>query len=246
MSLELPSLALPPPGVVHVWRFDLDREESCLDLLSADEHAQAARFRFERDARRWIAGRAALRRTLSGYLGTPSEALELETGPWGKPGLPNCPLRFNVSHSGGAALIGFAMHQEVGVDLERLREDFAPEDLAAQVFSPPEQARLRESPLEQRHSAFLSLWTAKEAYVKALGLGLSFPLPRLTLSLLPDSHHYKIQDDAERDNPLAVSVCRLSAAPNFAAAVALQGPLVDVRFFDCCHDPANPHCCSGV
>lgn len=222
--------APPTPGTVHVWQFDLDAEAPP-DVLTADEHARAARFHFERDARRWRTGRSLLRRTLGGYLSVPPETLEFETGPFGKPSLNNSRLRFNASHSGAVLLLAFGWDQEVGVDVERLRDDFVPEELAVQVFSPREQAALREVPAESRHAAFLSLWTAKEAYVKALGTGLSFPLTQLTLSPICGSDHYAAENSAQADARAQISVRRLPPLPGYAASLAAEGAATEVLLF---------------
>ncbi len=216
-----------PDGEVHIWHWDLDREEAPLALLSKDERERAGRFHLETDARRWAACRTLLRVTLGRYLAAAPESLRFTLGPWGKPGLHGCPLRFNVSHSGSAALLAVAWQREVGVDLEPLRRALSPEELAAQVLSLRERAWLRDQAQEERHAAFLTLWTAKEAYVKATGQGLSFPLTRLTL--LP-----KWTSDQFQASQI-VSLCpifvqRLDAGPDYLAAVALEGTPAQVQY----------------
>ena len=205
---------------VHVRHFDLDSESAHLVHLSAAERVRAASFHFERDARRWAVGRSLLRSTLGGLLCADPAALVFESGPFGKPFLPDCPLGFSVSHSGSAFLIALAWNTDVGVDIERLRDDFAPEAIALQVFSFKEQAALEQAPLGERPAAFLAQWTAKEAYVKALGTGLSFPLTRLTLTLNPDGRYTADDLTADGSSPAAVSVCRLDAAPGYTASLA--------------------------
>ncbi len=220
----------PVPGAVHVWQFDLDAEAPP-GFLAADEHDRAARFHFERDARRWRTGRSLLRRTLGAYLHADPAALELQTGPFGKPFLLHCRLRFNASHSGPVLLLAFAWDQEVGIDAERLRDDFVPEELAVQVFSPREQEALCAVPPGERRAAFLSLWTAKEAYVKALGTGLSFPLTQLTLSPMAGSDCYAAEDSAQADAPAGIFVRRLSFLPDHAVSLASESAAVDIQHF---------------
>ncbi len=216
-------------GEVHVWRWNLDLEEAWPALLSEDELARLQRFHFEPDARRWAACRTLLRVTLGRYLDLAPKSLKFTLGPWGKPGLHGCPLRFNLSHAGGAALLAVAWRREVGVDLEETRRALFPEQLAPQVLSQREQAWLRDQDPEQRELAFLTLWTAKEAYVKATGQGLSFPLTRLTL--LPKS----ASDQFEASQIVSlcpIFVCRLDAGPDHLAALALEGAPAGVRYFD--------------
>lgn len=236
---------LPTPGTVHVWRFDLDAEAPP-DFLAADEHARADRFHFERDARRWRAGRSLLRQMLGDYLRTDPAALELQAGPFGKPCLPNSRLRFSVSHSDAVLLLAFAWDQEVGIDVERLRDDFVPEKLAAQVFSPCEHAALSAVPPGKRHAAFLSQWTAKEAYVKALGLGLSFPLTQLTLVPIAETDCYAAEDTAQAGAPADISVYRLPLLPGYAASLAALGPLNAIQTFNNFHASTDQHCRPGI
>ena len=168
---------------------DLDGEDGGCDFLSAEEQARAARFHFPEDARRWAVGRHLLRRTLGEVLSADPRALRFETGPLGKPRLAGSPLRFSVSHSDRRLLLALAWEREVGIDIERLRTDFVPEDLAAGVCSPDERDALGRVSPAARPAAFLALWTAKEAYGKALGVGLGFPLAALTLTLGADGRY---------------------------------------------------------
>ncbi|MGI4792364.1 MAG: 4'-phosphopantetheinyl transferase family protein [Janthinobacterium lividum] len=239
MPLELPSMLLPSAGEVHVYRVSLDREVSLLELLSEGERERAGRFHFERDARRWIAGRTLLRRMLERYLDTAPKQLQIETNFWGKPGLPGCPLRFNVTHSGDTALLAFAWRQEIGIDIERSRCDFDPLALAAQICSTQEHAALRILPPEQQHSMFLTLWTGKEAYVKARGEGLSFPLTELTLTPLTGTDRFHVRDLDQSSTQLEMSVCRLNLGELYFGALALEGRLTQVHSFDHSHAPTN-------
>jgi 4'-phosphopantetheinyl transferase len=237
------NFTLPSAGEIHVRRFDLDKEwdmgNARWECLSEDEKARAGRFHFARDANRWAAGRSLLRGSLGAYLGLPAESLQFETGPWGKLALRDCPLRFNVSHSGACLLLAFAWQQEVGIDAEQIRSDFVPEELALQVFSPSEQAWLRDCPAGSGHQAFLTLWTAKEAYVKAAGNGLSFPLTQLTLTLVSGSDQFHVQDLTPADAFPPISVGRLSVGPDYCAAFALAGSFAHVLYDDSCHDTSN-------
>lgn len=210
-------------GII-VRRFNLDTDAADFSALSADENARASRFRFARDARRWAACRALLRWSLGAALGQAPETLSFVLGPHGKPGLPGCPLRFSLSHSGNIALLALAWDREVGVDIERRRDDFTPEDLAPSALSAAEQTWLSQAPPAERHAAFLSLWTAKEAYVKVGGLGLSFPLTRLTLLPQSGSDALTVRDLTIGAGSAGIGVRRLEAGPEHFAALAVSGP----------------------
>ena len=178
--------ATPPPlGVheAHLWRLDLDAQETARDVLNDEELARAARFHFERDRHRFIAGRAALRRILAAYLGRAPADLVFTVGPHGKPALENLGLEFNLSHSGGCGLLAVTRGRRVGVDVERVRADFAGEDIARRFFAPAEVEALAASAPDQYATGFFRCWTRKEAYVKARGDGLSLALERFEVPL---------------------------------------------------------------
>ena len=214
------------PGEVHVWHLALDgdpeRRAMLASLLSEDEQARAARFHFDTDRDRWTASRGLLRQTLGNYLGVPPAAVRFEVGPFGKPSLGPHPLRFSLSHSGGRALLAVAWAREVGIDLEQMRTDFDPDALAAQVFSPEEQAWLRALPEAERHRAFLTLWTGKEAYAKARGLGLSLPLAALTLRVSSETEEIAAEDQTGIGTRLFLR--RLTPAAGYAGALAAECP----------------------
>jgi phosphopantetheinyl transferase len=144
-------------GSVHVWRADLTAVEDGLeDLLSADERSRAARILPERNRTLWARSRGVLRSLLGCYLDHDPRELRFMLGPHGKPALlsegPTRPdagedLRFNLSHSGGLALIAVTAAHEVGIDLEHARKRYTAE--------------------------FLRMWVAREAAVKCRGTGLA-------------------------------------------------------------------------
>lgn len=164
-------------STVHVYAADLDAMHVDDDLLSEDEIERASRFRFERDRRRFTAGRSTLRRLLARYVDACPADFSFEYGAYGKPDVPGSPVSFNISHSGSSALFAFGPRFELGVDVELL--DYALVDdllVAKRFFSPHEIEVLRAQAPTARPRAFLRCWTRKEAFVKARGDGLSLPL----------------------------------------------------------------------
>jgi 4'-phosphopantetheinyl transferase len=219
-------------GEVHVWRAELDLEgaslEGLLATLAPDEHARAARFRFAAHRNRFVAARGILRRILGGYLDRRPGELHFVYNSNGKPVLASdCDwLRFNVSHAAGLALYAVSREREVGVDVERLRPDVAGDDIAARYFSVAELAELRELPLAARVRAFFDCWTRKEAYVKALGQGLSLPLKEFNV---PVTRHKptRLVDQQGRSWLLRP----LEVGPDYAAAVVGEGEDWDLRLW---------------
>ena len=187
-----------PDGVV-VWLLELDTTAP-FGYLSPEEQARAARFRFERDRRRYQVCRSALRVVLGEALKISPEALELTYGPQGKPACSGA--RFNLSHSNGLALIAIGAD---GVDIEELRHDIEPQSLGQSVFTPAELACITSV------EDFFLAWTAKEALIKAEGGGFSSPLLKRT-----------VWPELEPALAERYTLVRLDVPPGFAAALALQ------------------------
>src|SRR2546423_12398465 len=143
--------ALRPPvaGQMALWPFSPDRAPSDADVLTRDERARAARFRFARDEARFVAGRAAVGVILARYCDRAPGDLELVAGEQGKPALADATehgLWFNLAHSADQALLVVAAHELVGVDVEHLRSGFADDEIAERFFAPSEVAALRALP----------------------------------------------------------------------------------------------------
>jgi 4'-phosphopantetheinyl transferase len=161
-------------------------------VLSEDETVRANRFHFERDRLCFARCRSALRQLLSIYLSIPAAEILFEYLPGGKPQLaakqnPRV-LQFNVSHSSGMALIAIGSQHAVGVDIEEIRNDVDTRALSERLFSVRERAALRELPDRLRIAAFFACWTRKEAFLKATGDGLAFPLADFSVTAHPDLH----------------------------------------------------------
>ena len=196
------------------------------EFLSADEIARAERFLMEQDRARFISCRAALRRVLAGLLGSHPAVVEFEYSPFGKPALAGqhrAEVHFNVSHSQDLAVIAASRRHAVGIDVEQLRPDFASEDIARRFFSPSEREALAQLPAEVRVDAFFRCWTRKEAFVKAIGEGLSFPLDAFEVTLGPNQPPRLLRVGAD---PAAASTWSLHDLPvpsGFVAALAIAG-----------------------
>jgi 4'-phosphopantetheinyl transferase len=189
----------PPPPLgpgldrdeVHAWRIELDQPDAVVERLSAtldpDELRRADRFYSSTHRARFIVGRGSLRAILSRYLGIEPVAVAFRYGDRGKPELEGAePLRFNLAHSGGLAVLAVATGRTVGVDVEQVRpmQDF--ERIVERFFSPAERSAFFALPEGRRAEAFFRGWTCKEAYMKATGEGFALPLDRFDVSLDED------------------------------------------------------------
>jgi 4'-phosphopantetheinyl transferase len=177
----------PASDEVAVWRIALAVVND-LDLsdLSADERDRANGFQFDHVRSAFIQGRLFLRRMLARLLARAPTELEFRSIANGKPTLANSDLAFNLSHSGGEAVLAVAGTGPVGVDIEVVSEARDLLGLADRYFSPDESKRLRQLPEAERVSAFYRCWTRKEAFIKALGEGLSRPLDSFSVAFEPN------------------------------------------------------------
>ena len=180
---------------VQCWSVHLDvAPETFASLaaaLSDDERDRSARFRFERDRRRFIVAHGVLRDLLGRSLGSEAGQIRYVCNAFGKPELHpefGGRVKFNLSHSADLALIAIALDADVGVDLECIEErresNYA--DVARSFFSASEVDALSRVPSDLYVKAFFGCWTMKEAYVKACGEGLSMPLTSFSVPIMTD------------------------------------------------------------
>lgn len=224
---------VPPlaDGEVHVWRIvlgDLHADVPRLRAwLSADEIERADRFKFDRHRVDFVAGRAAMRLLLGAYFDATPATLHFSYGERGKPSLPA--LDFNLSHSGGLALLAVARSRAVGVDVEQVRPEVDTEGIARRFFSAVEVEALLGLPEPERVDAFFRCWTRKEAYIKACGEGLWLALDKFDVTLGPD------EPAAFRSSRGDVSGWRMldvRPGPGWFAALVVSGHDWTARGFD--------------
>lgn len=215
------------PGEVHIWRIELDCAVKTVAALSAtlspDEEQRAARFRSTELRDRWTVARGALRCILATYAGCAPGAVVFREGPQGKPALapPAADIPFNLSHTGGLALVAIAERGRVGIDAEIVRPEVEVEDLSRRFFAPAEAAEILALPPDARLAAFFTCWTRKEAFVKALGGGLSVPLDRFQVSVRTDEPPRLVWAEGEKTEHWSLLDV---SEPGVAAALVVDGP----------------------
>jgi 4'-phosphopantetheinyl transferase len=218
----------------HVWLVALDLGEADVSslavVLAADERQRASRFHFDRDRRHFIAARGVLRQLVARYAGRAPEYIEFCYGPQGKPVLAGgSNLEFNIAHSHGVGLFAFTLGAPIGVDVEAI-QSIEHDKLAASFFSAAERVAFARVPVEHRREAFYTYWARKEAYVKALGGGLSVPLDRFDVAAFGEPARLLV--DRGDPNKRRWSLHDVDAGPAFRAALAVRKPETRVRVFE--------------
>jgi 4'-phosphopantetheinyl transferase len=238
MSLVEQDLWAPAPNTLslsnddtHVWRAWLDRSPAETGtfhaLLSADEQERAARFHFEHDRRRFIVARGLLRTILARYLACEAQEVRFDYGDNGKPFLhphhDNAGLQFNLAHSHQMALYAIALQRAVGVDVEYKRRLTDGGKIAHRFFSPDEAKLVVDAAPGEQQQAFFQIWTRKEAYIKAIGLGLAQPLAEFEVAqpqVGPLSFVHLVKRPEAEDRWRIVD---LDPHPEYAAALVVEG-----------------------
>jgi 4'-phosphopantetheinyl transferase len=237
-SSPLPALSRPE---VHVWVCCLARHEgqraALAALLSHDEQTRAARFAFDRDRHRFILSHGLLRAILARYVGRAATQIEFAAGAHGKPALSGQSstaqdIQFSLSHSGAYAVVAVATGRAVGVDVEVRRPDVDACKLAERFFAAGEAQRIIQVQGDAQQRLFYRYWTAKEAYLKGRGVGLSLGLDRFEI-LFDDGSplaHVRMTDSGALDTNWHVQ--SLSLADDVSGALAVEGPACQVRLWD--------------
>jgi 4'-phosphopantetheinyl transferase len=223
---------------VHIWRLYINSEFSNIQylkgILSNEERTKAEGFYFKIDQWRYIIVRAILRIILAKYLCLEPEQIRFNYGTHDKPALSDVlkthRVNFNLSHSQNIALYVIVCDREVGIDIENIRTDLDVLGIAEHWFSQREAAVIRELSSDAQKKAFFTIWTRKEAYLKAKGVGLAqlngfevlLHLGELTIlmSSEEDSHEpslWKLED--------------LAVDPDYAATVAVEGKTWTPKFW---------------
>ncbi|ATA56050.1 phosphopantetheinyl transferase [Variovorax boronicumulans] len=202
-----------PAGEIHLWFcFHGDAGSpaltaACRALLSAQELSKQARFHFARDRHRELLTRTLVRSVLSRYAPVVPHAWQFTSNAFGRPriGAPDAleavGLNFNLSHTDGLIVLAVARHIELGVDTENI-ERKAALDVANHYFSPAEARALDALPAAFQAERFFELWTLKESYIKARGLGLQIPLDSFGFALDdPGTIGFARSDSRTGDDP---------------------------------------------
>ncbi|WP_341988590.1 4'-phosphopantetheinyl transferase superfamily protein [Azorhizobium sp. AG788] len=220
---------LPPDTVSVRWLVPAQIPPDAWPVLTAclddGERARSARFHFAADREAYIAAHALTRGMLSAHAPRAPQAWRFAPTAHGRPEIARAfddpLLRFNLSHSRGLVAVAVTERRDVGIDVEAVDPSRLSLDLAAATFAPAEVAYVRGLSPAQRPEALFALWTLKEAYIKAVGQGLSLPLDSFAIALAPLSIQFS---DACPDDPAIWRLERLRPIRTHALALAVRHP----------------------
>ena len=223
---------------VHVWCGILDLSESLINkfmnTLSEDEQNRANRFYFLRDKNRFVAARGMLREILSFYLGGKPNTIQFQYSLYGKPSLhpyfnehisppKSSEIKFNVSHSNAIALFGITKYRQIGIDVEYTKPLPDMDKVAERFFGFQENLKYQQLPKKQKLTGFYHCWTRKEAFIKAIGEGLSYPLDQFEVSFLPNEKPSIMHIKNNKVQGEAWSLKALEPSPGYIGAVTVEG-----------------------
>lgn len=240
-----PTLPLAlPDDEVHVWCAWLDQptplRERLAYVLSPDETARAQRCHASRDRNRFMVGRGVLRSILGRYLEVLPEHIRFRYGAHGKPELDDvsASLSFNLSHTEGLALYVCARRPRVGIDVERIRAVPDWEDIARQFFAAEECVSLQSLTPQERPLGFFSIWTGKEAYLKATGQGLSQPLDQTVVKPACGQEQPRMLRLASHPTAhLRWSLRAVATPPGYVGALAVEASDIHLKYLCWPHSP---------
>lgn len=235
-------LSAPPPkstqDEVHIWCADLNLNDTELEklkqILDEAEQYRAERFKFSVHRRRFIAARGFLKKILSSYLQVPAEEIIFAYGKHGKPFLHQqfkIDLIFNNSASNDLALYAVTLDNEVGIDVEFENKTLDYKGLIERFFSAKENQVFQQLPEGQQKFAFFYGWVQKEAFVKAIGMGLSFGLNNFDVNLDSSKPAQLIAIDGNQQSAKKWQLTAFIPAANFVACVAVENPIKPLKYF---------------
>ncbi|MCG8583694.1 MAG: 4'-phosphopantetheinyl transferase superfamily protein [Pirellulales bacterium] len=229
---------LPPPGDmrlgaddVHLWMSSIDLSSdvtrALAKWLSRDERGRAERFRHDVHRDRFIAGRAMMRGVLANYVDADPGDIEFEYLAHGKPRFAGAAegVEFNLSHSGDVALLAVNAGAAIGVDVERIRELRDMHGLANRFFAPSEAVQIENEREDRRIESFFRCWTRKEAYVKAIGEGITCALDSFEVSIARESPARLVHIDQDETIAADWSMVSIVPAAQYVGALATRKKL---------------------
>lgn len=237
-SIPWEKRAVPPElgdNDAHVWFFPLivplEKSRGWHAILSAEETDRAQRFAFPYLRERYVAAHVVMRQLLGGYLNADPAGLHFEITERGKPSLPGNSVHFNLSHTQDAGLFAVTPMGEIGVDIERLDRKIDRHGIAGRFFSKAEAAELAALTEENQAEGFCNLWTRKEAWLKATGVGISDGLNKVEFNCRPGYAARLLRIDGDSNAAREWLIDSFRPPGDHVGAIAVRAFSAHVRYF---------------
>jgi len=214
--------------VLSHWMADLRLLDEYRSFLPSDEAAQETKFAFEESRIQHLVSRVLLRTVLSSYTGHDPRAWVFTRSAHGKPAIAapsGLPLEFNLSHTRGLVCCAIATGRPVGVDTEELTGIVHSLELAKGFFAPTERALIENTSAAERSNVFARIWTLKEAFAKACGLGFSLPLDEYAFQLSKDRPPVIAISDKHHLEPSNWQFAEVELASRYQISLAIELPI---------------------
>jgi len=225
---------------VHLWHAKLDQSyewiKKLTHVLSSEEKKRAERFHFDKDRKRFIVTHGVLRTILSLYLDVEPSCLQIGCQSHGKPyvveKLNDEEICFNLTHSHSLLLFAFTRSRQIGVDIEYVRPIPEADQIVARFFSPNEHAMWQQLSEDQKQQAFFNCWTCKEAYIKAIGEGLSMPLDQFDVSFAIGKQIAFLSAKETSDRSYNWLFRAIQPDPGYIAALVVEGCSCQLEYWE--------------
>jgi 4'-phosphopantetheinyl transferase len=250
---------VPSDGQIDVWMVNtqaISEEDllSCKTVLNDSERSRLIKFRIEEARLQFLIARCLVRTVLSCYAPKRPVDWAFVKNQYGRPRLADGqvkkPLHFNLSHTSGMVVCAVSSSEKIGIDVERVDREMDYVSLAHQVFADGEITKLISCNSMEKREVFFSLWTLKEAYIKARGRGFSLPTKAFWFELGDGrqkiSFSPELQDDPQKwhfKQHSPTEKHRIAIAASFASdQVAMQVNFRKVRVSEIVAKLTQPPC----
>jgi 4'-phosphopantetheinyl transferase len=226
-------------------------------VLSVHERERALRFMQKQHQMQFIITHGILRKLIAAYLQVDAAAISFSQNAYGKPGVKPgvkslqptteknndlvvdsedlIPLQFNLSHAKNLAVFAFTLNNPIGIDVEFVKNKIDFIDIARRFFAPREVEAILQMPdTVSQKIAFFNCWTRKEAFIKAIGRGFSFPLNKFSVDVraIASDEYAKIEIDDPGYNSAQWELFAFNPAPNYVGALAVMQKELSVKYFN--------------
>lgn len=223
---------IPTQNHADIWTtqlavFDTAQQAAALAMLCPSEWDRYNGFRVEAARSEYLAARYLLRTTLSRYANIDPHHWRFARNPYGRPFVSTShkipKLRFNISHTRGLVVCAISSNPELGIDAECIDPIPEIDTIANHVFLPEEIDQLQRVEKNEKHAEFFKLWTLKEAYIKARGLGLHLPLTGFGFDIAAANPRIFFSNPGD-GNPKRWGFRHFRTQPNCVLSLALATP----------------------